>query len=197
VGDELQYAEAKLQEYPSIDGFTSTVSGCVAELSKEQGDEKIVVKFDIHEGITVEDNEDGDHQYADDDEDRHSDGDDSEAEFEEEPLFIPSTFSVDIANQSSGQILHFECCVGPHNTAGALQIVRISFLPSSAGSTTDPSYSVDCSTLPMELYDGFMEYLTDRGITSSFVDELVHFHDVLEGHQYALFLRNTLSFVSH
>jgi hypothetical protein len=47
---------------------------------------RIVVKFDIHEGITVEDNEDGDHQYADDDEDRHSDGDDSEAEFEEEPL---------------------------------------------------------------------------------------------------------------
>jgi hypothetical protein len=41
VGDELQYAEAKLQEYPSIDGFTSTVSGCVAELSKEQGDEKL------------------------------------------------------------------------------------------------------------------------------------------------------------
>ncbi|XP_062507380.1 uncharacterized protein LOC134183826 [Corticium candelabrum] len=195
VRNELEDAEQKIENIPIIDDFTSSVtsSGCVAELSKYIGDEKVLVRFDVRESVDVSDNELF--------EEIEEDEDVSEDNFESEPVFAPS-FTVDIT-QSSGQTLRFECCVDPyaipmtHSQLPKLELNSMSFITADGSNPTDPAYTVDCNTLDLDLHSALLNYLEEKGITNSFVEKLLSFNAVLENREYAKFLKNLETFVSH
>lgn len=161
-------AQKHPDQIPSIAGFQAESNGPEVTLTRQTGNEKVVVKFNVTN--TVNANE------SDDQPDLNPSGQDQQGNESSPQLKSRPTFTVDI--NRGGQTLSFLCSYLPNdypaeipeqaretdNQEDHFEDFQIDEFTIHDGEWNDKVYSSDCSVIDGELYDKLLNLLEEHGI---------------------------------
>ncbi|KAK6190758.1 hypothetical protein SNE40_002552 [Patella caerulea] len=184
---KLEETSKSNQKLPTIKGFELSKSdGSDVELVKQNGNEKVTVKFNVNASV------DSDHPPA------------VEGQSEEATDMVSRpSFTVEL-NKGDNQILAVHCYfpedgmvddAGQEGTESIEDLFEIQEVALYSGEWSDSVYSLQAETMDGNLYDLIMDMLDERGIDDEFVNGLIEFSTVYEHGKYIGFLKNMKSFV--
>lgn len=181
IGNEKKAQKAK--KIPTeIDGFAIKLDGSEVTMTKKQGDEEIVVNFNINHTVD-----------ADTEPEVNPNMDKPEfGEMKSKP-----TFEVDICRGS--KTLGFTCSftAGPQDSEeGYNDIFAIDEITLYEGEWSDKTYAVSGEILDGYMYDLLMTLLEEKGISNEFVEKLSEFSTAYEHCKYIEFLESLQKFSS-
>lgn len=168
---------------PAIDGFKITTNGAEVRLTKNHGNEKIMVFWSVNSTVNVDDG------YPEEDE--------QDSENPPMPVSIPD-FTIEITK--GDQRLCFECEILPEESNQYdFNVNDFSIAPAAKDDKYEVDDSVYYSTgkfIDPGLHDLlFVRYLEERGFTSDFCTQLVNFSTHYEHSQYVSLLEKIKNFV--
>jgi complement component 1 Q subcomponent-binding protein len=174
--------QSLIPDLPSkFEGFSVKANQAQLIFTKKHDDEIITITLDVNHSV-----------------DADSEAQESEHEYEAELKSRPS-FEVDVAVQS--RVLSFTCSLlgAEQSDAGNPDIVSdvfgINEITLYDGEWKEEMYCVSGDILDQELYENFLAFLAQRGITEKFAENLSKLCTSYEHSLYVGFLENVLSFV--
>ncbi|CAF3380832.1 unnamed protein product [Rotaria sp. Silwood1] len=201
--------EKSAQKHPSklpiIPNFQVQTNGPEVTLSRDIGNEKIVVKFNVTNTVNASDSEQ--------ESDLQSTGQEQQITNSSSQLKSRPTFTVDI--NRGGQTLSFLCSYLPndypdsrehnhatendqkqnHNQENIYEDFQIDEFTIHDGEWNETVYSSDCSVIDGELYDKLLNLLEEHGIGEEFANQLADFSTAYEHRQYIGLLEKLQQFV--
>ncbi|CAF1546187.1 unnamed protein product [Adineta ricciae] len=185
---------------PTIQGFQVQSNGPEVTLTRQSGNDKVTVKFNVTNTVNA----------MDSDQDAGLDAA-GQQKFGDETATQPSsqlksrpTFNVDISR--GGQTLSFLCSYLPqdyphapelgqvgeneHQRGGRsdqedqLEDFQIDEFAIHEGEWTEKVYSADCAVIDGELYDKLLNILEEHGIGEEFANQLIDYSTAYEHRQY-------------
>ena len=159
-------AQKHPDQIPNIPGFQAESNGPEVILTRQTGNEKVAVKFNVTN--TVNANE------SDDQSDLNPSGQEQQGKESSPQLKSRPTFTVDI--NRGGQTLSFLCSYLPNDypaetpeqaageTEDHFEDFQIDEFTIHDGEWNDTVYSSDCSVIDGELYDKLLNLLEEHGI---------------------------------
>ncbi|KAK2879788.1 complement component 1 Q subcomponent-binding protein, mitochondrial [Channa argus] len=189
IGEEKKVQKSKTLPKMS-GGWELEMNGTEAKLTKTVSGEKITVTFNVNNSIPPnfeEEIEPGQQKPA-----------------EEEPEIVSTpNFVVEVTKQSAKHSLVFDCHFPEDEMAHGegeeesdiFAIREVSFQPEGDSEWKETSYTLNTDSLDWALYDHMMDFLADRGVDNTFVDELMELSTAIEHQEYIKFLEDLQSFV--
>jgi len=199
-------AQKHPSKLPKIEGFQVETIGPEVTLTRQSGNEKIVVKFNVTNTVNASESQPG----SDLNEQVGNTSDvlsQSSSQLKSRP-----TFTVDL--NRGGQTLTFLCSYLPDDypeTArqnisntdketgvedeSILEDFQIDEFAIHDGEWNDKVYGADCSVIDGELYDKLLNVLEERGIGEEFANQLTDFATAHEHRQYIGLLEKLQQFV--
>jgi len=189
--EEIAYEEENVKKIPKLRNFNMSMNGSVITLQKDFSDERIEVVFDINENVNVDDADSMGQEGAD---------------TEDIPDIVSyPNFTVSIT-KPSGNMLLFNCnCNTGINEDDEIEdandeqydLLRFEsvqiFNPEKIDK--DKVYAAESENMDGELYSLLMNTLLERGITGTFVNDLIDLSTAVEHHHYVSFLKSLGAFV--
>lgn len=162
-----------------LEGWTKHCEGVKITLSKKVGNETVKVNFSISGALEG---------YS---------GPEEEEMDVEAPLLCKPPFEVEIV-KPSGSTMAIRCLVdeymmeeGEDDVSDRFEIVNVTI---HNGKLEETTYVCEAENMDAEMYDGLLDVLEERGIDSSFVDNLVEFSTKYEKKEYVDFLTSMKKF---
>jgi len=191
LNEEIAYEEDNAKKIPKLRNFDMSMDGSVVTLHRDFRDERIEVEFDINENVNVDDAETMEAEGAD---------------TEDIPDIVSyPNFTVSII-KSSGNTLLFNCNCNTgineddeNEDANDEQydLLRFDsvqvFNPDKIDK--DKVYAAEAENMDGELYSLLMNTLLERGITGTFVNDLIDLSTAVEHKHYVNFLKSLGGFV--
>jgi len=198
-------AQKHPSKLPNISDFQAQNNGPEVTLTRQTGNEKVVVKFNVTN--TVNANE------SDQESDLNPTGQDQQVDNSSSQLKSRPTFTVDI--NRGGQTLSFLCSYLPNDYPGTreqhhgldneqkqdnnqediLEDFQIDEFTIHDGEWNETVYSSDCSVIDGELYDKLLNLLEEHGIGEEFANQLADYSTAYEHRQYIGLLEKLQQFV--
>lgn len=189
--EEIAYEEDNAKKIPKLRNFNMSMDGSVVTLRRDFRDERIEVVFDINENVNVDDGESMEAEGAD---------------TEDIPDIVSyPNFTVSII-KPSGNMLLFNCnCNTGINEDDEIDdandeqydLLRFDsvqiFNPDKIDK--DKVYAAESENMDGELYSLLMNTLLERGITGTFVNDLIDLSTAVEHNHYVIFLKSLGNFV--
>ncbi|CAF0915483.1 unnamed protein product [Adineta steineri] len=192
-------------QLPNIQDFQVETKGPEVTLTRQVGDDKITVKFNVTNTVNTSESE----------QDLNLNATEQEQQSNNAPTQLKSrpTFTVDI--NRGNQILSFLCSYLPNedpdtrNQHGGneneqkpdgehghlLEDFQIDEFAIHEGEWNDKVYSSDCSVIDGDLYDKLLNLLEEHGIGEEFANQLSDFSTAYEHRQYIGLLEKLQKFV--
>lgn len=200
LGKEIQL-EKSAQKHPSklpiVKGFDIENKGPEVTLTRQKGNEKVTVKFNVTNTVNAsESNDDASNQNPSSSATGATDDASSSSQASSQLKSRPN-FTVDI--HRGGQTLSFLCSFLPDDypdisgeesgqkseeTTSDLEDFQIDEFAIHEGDWNDQVYSADCSVIDGELYDKLLNLLEEHGIGEEFANQLMDFSTAYEHRQY-------------
>ncbi|CAF2391513.1 unnamed protein product [Rotaria sp. Silwood2] len=201
--------EKSAQKHPSqlpiIPNFQVQTNGPEVTLTRDVGNEKVAVKFNVTNTVNASDSEQ--------ESDVNSTGQEQQMNNSSSQLKSRPTFTVDI--NCAGQTLSFLCSYLPndypdtrehhhateneqkhtHNQEHIYEDFQIDEFTIHEGEWNETVYSSDCSVIDGELYDKLLNLLEEHGIGEEFANQLADFSTAYEHRQYIGLLEKLQQFV--
>jgi len=198
---QLEKSAQKHQtKLPIIPNFQVQTNGPEVTLTREMGNNKIVVKFNVTNSVNANESE---HETV-----LNPTEQDSSPQLKSRP-----TFTVDI--NRGGQTLSFLCSYLPNDYPDAreqhrgleneqkqnneqedfLEDFQIDEFTIHDGEWNETVYSSDCSVIDGELYDKLVNLLEEHGIGEEFANQLADYSTAYEHRQYIGLLEKLQEFV--
>ncbi|XP_049896926.1 complement component 1 Q subcomponent-binding protein, mitochondrial [Epinephelus moara] len=193
LSDEIK-EERKIQKTKALPkmsgGWELEMNGTEAKLTRNVGEEKITVTFNVNNSIPPNFDEEAEQ------------GQQKPAEEEPEIVSTPN-FVVEVTKQAAKHALVFDCHFPEdemshgegEEESDIFAIREVSFQPEGDSEWKDTSYTLNTDSLDWALYDHLMDFLADRGIDNTFADELVELSTAAEHQEYIKFLEELQGFV--
>jgi len=189
IKEERQHL-AKKEELPKITGFDVKTEGPNVTMTKNHGDEKIVVKFTVNNSLTSSEHLDGD-EFEGEKSDKQQPAEPQSPDFRSRP-----PFTITITRGSKN--LSFNCSFMEGNSEDAEHDAEDDFeideFAIHEKEMNENVYSADCGFIDGDLYDNLLDILDERGIGQEFGKELVAFSSSYELRQYVDLLEKLKSF---
>jgi len=200
---EIPYEEKNVKGIPQLNDFNVNMTGSVVTLERNVKGEKVEVVFDINDSMNVDGNE------------LSGNEDDVYEEYEDVGIVSYPTFTVSIT-KASGTTLLFNCNCSSgmdgdggetdfyddqgddmqddHKEVDLLKIDSVQVF--IFGSDTDQSnvYAAEEANMDGELHSMLMNTLLERGITATFLNDLIALSSSIEHRHYLNFLKSLKRF---
>lgn len=192
-------AQKHPSKLPNIQGFEVQSNGPEVTLTRQSGNEKVTVKFNVTNTVNSAD--------SDSETDLETAGQQqlgSEASQPSSQLKSRPTFTVDL--NRGGQTLSFLCSYLPQDYPHASELGQSGENEQQRGAQRDESdqledfqidefaihdgewnekvYSADCAVIDGELYDKLLNILEEHGIGEEFANQLIDYSTAYEHRQY-------------
>ncbi|XP_016136103.1 complement component 1 Q subcomponent-binding protein, mitochondrial isoform X2 [Sinocyclocheilus grahami] len=190
--DEIK-EEKKIQKNKSLPqmsgGWELELNGTEAKLIRSLSGEKVTITFNVNNSIPPQLEEDPEH---------------TQKSPEDEPEIVSTpNFVVEVTKPGAKSSLVFDCHFPEDESAHGegeeesdiFAIREVSFQPEGDVEWKETSYTLNTDSLDWALYDHLMDFLADRGVDNTFVDELTELSTALEHQEYIKFLDDLSTFV--
>lgn len=190
--DEIK-EEQKIQKNKSLPkmsgGWELELNGTEAKLIRPLSGEKVTITFNVNNSIPPQLEEDPEHK---------------QKSQEDEPEIVSTpNFVVEVSKPGAKNSLVFDCHFPEDETghgdgeeeSDIFAIREVSFQPEGDDDWKETSYTLNTDSLDWALYDHLMDFLADRGVDNTFVDELMELSTALEHQEYIKFLEDLSTFV--
>ncbi|CAF0805410.1 unnamed protein product [Rotaria sordida] len=199
-------AQKHPSKLPTIPNFQVQTNGPEATLTRDIGNGKVVVKFNVTNTVNASDSEQESDLQSTGQEQQQTNN--SSSQLKSRP-----TFTVDI--NRGGPTLSFLCSYLPndypdtrehqhsteneqkhnHNEENINEDFQIDEFTIHDGEWNETVYSSDCSVIDGELYDKLLNLLEEHGIGEEFANQLADFSTAYEHRQYIGLLEKLQQFV--
>ncbi|CAF0892369.1 unnamed protein product [Rotaria sordida] len=199
-------AQKHPSKLPTIPNFQVQANGPEATLTRDIGNGKVVVKFNVTNTVNASDSEQESDLQSTGQEQQQTNN--SSSQLKSRP-----TFTVDI--NRGGPTLSFLCSYLPndypdtrehqhsteneqkhnHNEENINEDFQIDEFTIHDGEWNETVYSSDCSVIDGELYDKLLNLLEEHGIGEEFANQLADFSTAYEHRQYIGLLEKLQQFV--
>jgi len=191
--EEISYEEENARKVPRLKNFNMSMDGSVVTLQRNFKDEVVEVVFDINENVNVDDAE-------------AMETETEGADNEDLPDIVSyPNFTVSII-KPSGNTLVFNCNCntginedeeGDDDGNEQYDLLRFDsvqvFNPEKENK--DKVYAAESENMDGELYSLLMNTLLERGVTGTFINELIDLSTAVEHRHYVTFLKSLGNFV--
>jgi len=191
LSEEIEYELDGIQDIPKFSKFKLSMDGTEVKLRRNFNGEDVVVLFNVNDNINIDESAE------------NTEGSDEEVP-ESDIVSYPS-FSVAIT-KPSGKTLEYTCSINTgvnedpdledeDQSFDLFRFDNISVYNSEDGKTN--IYEADTENMDGNLYSMLMTILMERGITGSFVNNLLELSTTVEHKHYVNFLKDLKSFISN
>lgn len=190
--DEIK-EEKKIQKNKSLPkmsgGWELELNGTEAKLIRSLSGEKVTITFNVNNSIPPQ---------------LEADPELKQKSQEDEPEIVSTpNFVVEVTKPGAKNSLVFDCHFPEDETghgdgeeeSDIFAIREVSFQPEGDTEWKETSYTLNTDSLDWALYDHLMDFLADRGVDSTFADELIELSTALEHQEYIKFLEDLSTFV--
>jgi len=192
LSEEIEYEQEGIEQIPKFRNFKLSMDGTEVKLRRDFNGEDVVVMFNVNDNINVDESPENTEEASEDG-------------IPESDIVSYPPFTVSIT-KDSGKTLEYSCAINTgvnedpdvedeDQSFDLFRFDNVSVYNSKDGKKN--IYEAETENMDGNLYGMLMTILMERGITGSFVNNLLELSTTVEHRHYVNFLKDLKSFIGN